>query len=666
MTRDAITWRVALLYAALTLVFTYPVWVHPASRVLWMGDDTNLFAWTLSWDAHAFVHHPLSIFDANIYYPERYTLAYSENLIGSALIAAPVIWITANPVLAINVVALLSCFLCGVGTYVLARRVGVGPCGAALAGMIFACAPPRLLRLGQLHLTTVQWLPFGLASLHAYLDEGRARDLRLALGLFSLQVLTSGHGAVFLLLSMMLLIVYRLALGEPPALTRRVRDVGVTGALLLLPAVLVMIPYQIVQSEMGLKRTLDDWATSGASFLSSPAHVHQYLLAHLPDLRINEQAQADLFPGFLPILFAIVACLPRVGNRARRAGLTPPSTDWWQRAAVVLEIFATVGLALGVAVVAVGPIKIEVGAVRLLAVRDGVRPLLLMAVAVLARLALSRRVPTALAERSKRAARAAREWVRRLGVLARGWPAALRRNMTAFYVLLTILSLLLAAPPPLGLWPHVYWWPGLNFVRVPSRLTILALLGLAVLAGMGFDRLGVWLAPKKRLVLATVTGILIAVELAAMPLNPVAYKVEIPAIDRWLATRPTPFAVAEVPLGNPDDTHDFERRQATYMLHSMAHWQKTIHAFSGFRPARHDLLYRELDRFPDEASLRSLARLKIDYVVVHADLYPPGEWPTIEARLGQFSRYLTLQHVEGAGRVYSLHEPAVGGEGGGK
>ena len=68
--------------------------------------------------AHAFVHQPLAIFDANIYYPFRHTLAYSENLIGSALIAAPVLWLTGNPVLALNMVALLSCVLCGVGAYV--------------------------------------------------------------------------------------------------------------------------------------------------------------------------------------------------------------------------------------------------------------------------------------------------------------------------------------------------------------------------------------------------------------------------------------------------------------------------------------------------------------------------------------------------------------------
>jgi len=164
--------KAALLYVALTLLLTWPLCVSPATTTLPAGPDGDLFIWTLAWDAHAFINQPLSIFDANIYHPLRHTLAYSENLIGSALISAPVQWITGNPVLGLNLVALLSCVLCGLGTFVLARRVGIGPGGAVLAGMIFAFSPPRFFRTGQLHLAAVQWVPFALASLHAYLDRG--------------------------------------------------------------------------------------------------------------------------------------------------------------------------------------------------------------------------------------------------------------------------------------------------------------------------------------------------------------------------------------------------------------------------------------------------------------------------------------------------------------
>ena len=74
-----------------------PFSLSPGSRVLADVPDTHLFIWTLAWDAHAFLNQPLQIFDANIYYPFANTLAYSENLIGSAFFAAPVIWLTGNP-----------------------------------------------------------------------------------------------------------------------------------------------------------------------------------------------------------------------------------------------------------------------------------------------------------------------------------------------------------------------------------------------------------------------------------------------------------------------------------------------------------------------------------------------------------------------------------------
>jgi hypothetical protein len=105
--------------------------------------------------------------------------------------------------------------------------------------------------------------------------------------------------------------------------------------------------------------------------------------------------------------------------------------------------------------------------------------------------------------------------------------------------------------------------------------------------------------------------------------------------------------IAEVPLGD-------EQRYTQYMLHSTAHWQKTIIGYSGLRPPLHSLLYRQLRDFPDQASLDNLTELGVTYIVVHGDLYPPEEWRAVENRLHAFSARLSLLHTEGAGRVYVL------------
>lgn len=559
---------VALGFAALTIALAYPVSIHPATRLLADNPDTHLFLWTIAWDAHAITAQPLSFFDANIYFPYSGTLAYSENLLGSGLLAAPIIWLTGNPVLALNFVQLASCVLCGLGAYVLARRVGISRAGAVLAGIVFLAAPPRFFRIGQLHLTAVQWVPFGLAYLHTYLDGGRKRDLRIAAGFFTLQALTSGHGAIFLGVSILALVVYRIALGEPLAIAKRIRDVGVPGLLLLAPLVWLFAPYRAAQDEVGLKRSLENWLPTPSSYLATPSHLHQYLRALITDTNFNDTASAWLFPGVTVLIFAAMALLPS----------------------------------------------------------------------------------------------------RTLGI-GEDWRARLRRNSGVFYVLLALLTLWLFLPPPLGLWPHVYALPGLNFIRVPSRFTILAMLALGVAMGAGFDRLlalsdarafasgvegfGASRAALRTAAAVVVTGLLVA-EYASMPLASVPFAVDIPAIDRWLDTQPKPFAIAEVPVPSPGDLGAHERQQTMAMLHSTAHWQKTIHGYSGIRPALHQRLNLELTAFPDETSLRSLRELGVRYVVVHEEMYPPEQRAEIDARYARHAGDLKLERVEGPGRIYTI------------
>jgi len=207
----------------------------------------------------------------------------------------------------------------------------------------------------------------------------------------------------------------------------------------------------------------------------------------------------------------------------------------------------------------------------------------------------------------------------------------------------------------------VYSWPGFSFIRVPSRFTILSLLAIAILAAAGFERLADrWRrgpGPGQN-ALAVVAGAVLVAEFFAAPLAVAPFHVELPAVDRWLATRPTPFVVAEVPLASPNDVVASARRQSLYMLHSAAHWQKTIHGYSGMQPALHDDLYAEMLRFPDERVLARLVSLGVTYVVVHGELYAGEEWSAIATQLDRRGEWLALEHVDGNARVYSLRRPA--------
>ena len=370
---------VCLLFVLLTLVLAAPLSLSPATHALPLSADTRLFLWTISWDVEALLHHPLSLFDANIFFPEPRTLAYSEHILGSAVLGAPALLATGNPVLALNVIVLLSCVLCGLGAYVLARELGASVPAALAAGVIFAFGPPRFVRLAQVHLATVQWIPFGLAFLHRYASGARRADLLAAAAFFTLQALTSGHGGLFMALALGALVLYLWAFGRLPGVRRVLGDLGVAGALLLGVNVVFLIPYLRAQHDVGLHRTLGavyDWAPNAVSFLAAPTHAQQWLLSLVPGLREKvEGARAYLFPGWITLALAAVAVFARAGGAGARETTadTPPPSPWWLKALdAALVLVAVVALVIRVS----DGIDWKIGSLNLTArtVRPGLRP----------------------------------------------------------------------------------------------------------------------------------------------------------------------------------------------------------------------------------------------------------------------------------------------------
>lgn len=626
----------AALYAICTIVFAWPLSGAPGTRLLSDDPDGHLYVWTMGWNAWALATRPLGLFDANIFHPERLTLAYSENLIGTGLFAAPVLWLTDNPVLALNLALLVTPVLCGVGAYVLARQLGLSVAAAVVCGLVFAFSPARFFRLSQPHVTAVQWLPFMLAFLHAYADRGRPRDLRLAIAAFSMQALTTGHGAAFAIVAVVVFAAWRLMLGEPWRLTERLRDVGVPGALALLPAVALFVPYRLVQDDLGLRRSLVDWAPSWESFLASPSTFHTWLGGLGDGRHVHGAATAFLFPGIVPVLLAALAIAWRSGERARRA--EGPATRW-SRVSGLVELVALAALAVAAWVVAVGPIRVRVGGELVFTARDPLRAVAIAAGLVALRVGLSRVAP--LAPRVRARWRLER-W--------RAWAAANRARPVPFYACLTGVGLLLSMGPPLGIGPLVYWLPGLSFIRAPSRFMVLVVLGLAVLAAVGVERLSAMAGERRRGLVTAAVAVVFLAESIALPMPTTPFDATPPAVDRWLDTQPKPFVVAEVPV------YPVARSQTVFMLHAMAHWQKTVHGYSGTRPRLHEELYALMRAFPHVPSLDMLSDLGVTHVVVHRSMYEPAEWDRVATRLETFADRLELVHEVDGDRVYQLRD----------
>jgi hypothetical protein len=631
----------ALCYATITLVLTYPFSTHLSTHVLAPGTDTDLAIWTLGWDLHALTHRPWAIFDANIFFPFHNTLAYSENLIGSALVAAPVVWLTGNTILAMNLVVLFSVAAGALGAFLLARRLGLSTPAAYVAGLIFGFAPPRFLRMGQLPYTTVEWIPFALLALHLYFETGRARHLRIFVALFSLQALTSGHGVAMLTLAVAMLLIWKWLHGEPLAFRRRLRDIGWPGALALLPSALIYVPYKLAQVEVGLKRQLDDWSLSLPSYFTSPTIVDRWLLARMPDWSwLKGEPDAWLFPGILPLLMAGLAIWLHVASAA------PPAPGrGWRRAALALEWLGVGFLGLAVWVTVSGGVRVHAGT-TVLFTSHGATPWVQFAVVVALRLLLLRRAPLSPSLRLHRVAEWFAVWRRSLNTRDHLW----------FYLSLFLMCVWLSVGPPFGVWRWLYWLPGLNFVRVPSRFTIVGMLALSLVAAAGFDRLMAGRRAAARAIAGAVCAALLIGEFAIWPVRSVAHPMEIPAIDRWVGTQSEPMALLEMPLSRSPLDPRREQWTTRFMLHSMAHWKPIFVGFSGIQPPGYPENYWTLTGFPDAASLAVARRLGITHVILHADLIDPDIRDAVEAKYAAFADDVVLVHEEGEGRVYEIRQ----------
>lgn len=629
----------AAFYAALTLALTYPFSTRLTTHVLSLGTDMDLAVWTIGWNVHALTHQPWAIFDANIFFPFHNTLAYSENLIGSSLIAAPVIWLTGNTILGMNIVALFSVAASAFGAFLLARRLGLSTGAALIAGLIFGFAPPRFLRMDQLPISTIQWIPFTLWALHAYFDTGRARYLRVAVAFYSLQALTSGHGAAMLTLAVALLLVWKWIHGEPPAVWRRLRDVGWPGALAMLPAALIYIPYKMAQIEVGLKRELEDWSLATSSYFASPTIVHQWLLARLPDWAwLKGQPDAWLFPGILPVVLFVVA----LWMHASATASAEPGRGW-RRAGVTLDVLGLAFFALAIWVAISGGVRLKAGT-TVLFTSHGATPWIQFAIIVLARLAIRRRAPLAPGPRW----RGTRAWLGR-------WRRSLNTpDHVWLYASLFLLCVWLSIGPPLGIWRVMYWMPGLNFVRMPSRFTVAGMMALGLVAASGFDRFTASWRVATRAIAAGVCAAVLVGEFAMLPMWSEPYAVNPPAIDRWVGTQPQKMALLEMPLS--DSRSDPRREQWTtrFMLHSMAHWKPLFVGFSGIQPPGYQDNYWTMVNFPDDASLALARQLGITHVILHDDLVHPTEKTLVEGKYARYADQLALVHVEGEGKLFRI------------
>lgn len=309
-----------LIFILAAIILTYPL-AFQLSIAVTDDADPLLNAWILAWNAHILPRNPLDLYHANDFYPYSNTLAYSETLLGLAIFTTPLIWLTDNPILAVNLATLASYALSGIGMYALAyrftRRRGV----ALIAGMAFAFNPFRFGHIEHVQLLSAQWVPFTLLFLDRLVHRPTWRNVFGLTFFFNLQMLSCYYYALFLAIAVGILGVGYL-LAEQQRFNRQlIGCLALFGIVTLAIQIPLSLPYFRVAESMSFERTIETAARGGADltdFITTPPTNRLYGAA-TASLRGEQWWEHVTFPGLTVALLALIGavCPPAAARRTR-------------------------------------------------------------------------------------------------------------------------------------------------------------------------------------------------------------------------------------------------------------------------------------------------------------------------------------------------------------
>jgi hypothetical protein len=624
-------------FLACTALMTWP-WVTRLRDAVADTGDSYAFAWSLWWNYHQTFHDPLQLFHANIFFPYRYTLAFTEHGYGVALFCFPLFALGLRPLTVFSVATFCGFAFSGYGAFRLARTL-TGSSGAGwVAGIVFAFIPYRFLLLAALPYLCAGWLPLLVEALVLFV---RRRSWRRAVWLgvvFLLHGLTCINWLLLSLVPLALsgaLLVLRHRSGRARTFWLRALSALAGAALLLLP---FLWPYYRANQLYGFRRDAAEVTRNSAGlvdWLTARGYnkVWGAMGNALPGVK------ATLFPGLLPLLLALAA-LVLVSHHARSPHTAQVDTEAAPYKRWLYALDALCVSAGCVALIAAGyagaPLATTGGALFHVVTAD--RALLVLTVASVARLCLAypqllRRgaAPNLIASlRSER--RSDAFW---LGVI---WTAAgfLGSFGMSFYLYRVLYDLLLP----------------FQSVRAPYRAAMICYVGLALLAALGAQRLAQLATRwrpliKPRLVYALLVGALLF-ELHAAPLVFVRGAVFPDAVTLRLKELQMRGGVVELPsLPDPPD-YSFHLS----MLRAADHGHPVVFAAASFIPPL-TMKVHDLSNAPALSTelLDLFEQMPISYVVVRRNLIKP-------ARVQAFTTFFAAGMAAGRLRLVGSYDSA--------
>lgn len=204
--------------------------------------DLSLNAWILTWGARAALVDPGGIFDGNIFFPAKNTLALSENMFAHLPITVPVYAWTESALAVLKAMALESFVLSGLAMFLFVQAATGNPGAALVAGAAFTFAPWRVNGFPHPQYLATAAVPVAFLAIDGWLEQNRRRWLALLAAAVAWQILASLYLGYFILFAAAAYAAVRIARGRGPKL-QSVGALATAMAVGALCASPIAIPY---------------------------------------------------------------------------------------------------------------------------------------------------------------------------------------------------------------------------------------------------------------------------------------------------------------------------------------------------------------------------------------------------------------------------------------
>jgi hypothetical protein len=240
----------------------------------------------------------------------------------------------------------------------------------------------------------------------------------------------------------------------------------------------------------------------------------------------------------------------------------------------------------------------------------------------------------------------------------RGHPRLSDKLSQQFYGLMALFAFLLSLGPAIQIFNKVIlpgpykilygWVPGFQGLRVPSRLSVMMMLALAVLSGFGAAR---WVGRLKsswgRTAVPLILGGLLVADFLSVPI-PLAQMDapgRVPAVYSAVKHLPEGAALIELPIPPRGQA---KSREALYIYFSAYHWKNLVNGYSAYIPPGYTIIGEAMQSFPSASTFNLLRDLDVDYVLVHTEWFLSGEGKRVKAELEKFpDRAKIIKATEG-------------------